>query len=155
MNELVNYSSDAEIAHVAEKFESCAFGSAEFTHARHLTVLVWYLSHHSGKEALDAMRTGLLRFSAHHDVPTLYHETITAFWVQVVDTFLRGHSQLTPLYTLANEVVSTYGNKDFIFAYYSRDRLLSPEARANWLEPDLRPLDVPSAVNRVQSTVDG
>jgi len=154
MSESVSYSSDAEIGNVVQQFETCAIGGGEFTHARHLTVLVWYLSHHSGPDALNAMRSGLLRFSAHHNVPTLYHETITAFWVHVVGAYLRRRRPPAPLHTLANEVVSACGNKDLIFDYYSRERLLSPEARANWLEPDLRPLDSPSAVNTTQPPVD-
>jgi hypothetical protein len=153
MTEMIRYTSDAEIAEVVQRFEACTFGGAEFTHARHLTVLVGYLSRGSEQDALSAMREGLLRFSAHHNVPTLYHETITAFWVCVVDRFLRSRRPTAPLHVLANEVVRLYGDKNLVFNYYTRDRLFSPEGRAGWLEPDLRPLDVPSAVNTRKPSV--
>jgi len=32
-------------------------------------------------------------------------------------------------------------DKALPFSYYTRDRLFSPEARADWAEPDLKPLD--------------
>lgn len=153
MTEMVRYTSDAEIAEVVQKFEACTFSGAEFTHARHLAVLVGYLSRSSEQDALSAMREGLLRFSAHHCVPMLYHETITRFWVCVVDRFMRSRRK-APLHVLANQVVHLYGDKNLIFNYYTRDRLLSPDARAAWLEPDLCSLDKAPDTKALKAKVD-
>jgi hypothetical protein len=154
MTETIRYTSDAEIAEVVQKFEACTFSGAEFTHARHLTVLVGYLSRGSEQDALSAMREGLLRFSAHHGASMIYHETITRFWVCVVDRFLRSRRPTAPLHVLANEVVRRYGDKNMVFDYYSRDRLMSPEARAGWLEPDLCSLDNLPGFTALESKVD-
>ncbi len=148
MSDLLQFATDAEVALVAERFESCTFGNAEFDHARHLTVLVWYLAQVSEQEALSAMRRGLLKFSAHHGVPRLYHETITTFWVRMVSHLRRAQGGHTPLHILANEAVRLFGDKNLVFAYYSRERLLSPEARATWVEPDLCPLPASSMQGR-------
>lgn len=154
MGEMLHFNNDAEISNLVEKFESCALASGEFTHAHHLAVLVCYLSRMSERDALNAMRSGLLRISARHKVPALYHETITAFWVRLVNTYLQRRSPIVSLHPLANEVVSTFGDKDLIFDYYSRGRLLSPQARTHWVVPDLRQLDLRPKVSRSQSTID-
>jgi hypothetical protein len=48
-----------------------------------------------------------------------------------------GHS----LVALANGLLSSpLGNKECPLRYYSKERLMSAEARAGWIDPDLRPL---------------
>jgi hypothetical protein len=42
---------------------------------------------------------------------------------------------------LVREMLTRLGHRELPFAYYSRERLLSVEARARFVEPDLRPLD--------------
>jgi hypothetical protein len=44
------------------------------------------------------------------------------------------------LTALANEVVRRFASKEILFDYYSRERVMSPEAKAAWIERDLRPL---------------
>jgi len=54
---------------------------------------------------------------------------------------------------LANQVVEKY-DKNLILDYYSPELLASPEAKANWREPDLKPLRFLSdqfAVNSITS----
>lgn len=43
--------------------------------------------------------------------------------------------------TIFNELLKRCGRSELPFEYYSRERLLSPEARATWVEPDLQALD--------------
>ena len=140
MPELTAYHSDAEVAAVVAKFESCAFQAAEFNHARHLTVLVWYLSRLSFEDAFEAMRASILKFSRHHGKSGIYHQTITVFWVRLVHDYIHQRPAVAPLYVLANEVIERCSDKNLIFIYYSRDLLLSPEAKSGWIDPDLRPL---------------
>ena len=141
MHEPTVYVCDDEVSEVARRFESCEFDCAEFNHAKHLTVLVWYLSRLPMEKAQDAMRAAILKFSRHHGKSGIYHETVTAFWVRLADGYLRGRPAETALHTLANEVVARFDDKDLIYRCYSRERILSLEARAAWLEPDLLLLD--------------
>ena len=140
MPEVTAYNSDAEVAAVAAKFESCVFQAAEFNHARHLTVLVWYLSRLSFEEAFEAMRASILKVSGHHGKSGIYHQTITIFWVRLVHNYIHQRPSAAPLHILANEVIERFSDKNLIFTYYSRRRLLSPEAKSGWVDPDLRPL---------------
>jgi len=66
--ETAHYSDVIEIELVVKKLESCEYAKDEFTHARHLTVAAWYLSHFPDEQALDKMRSSLLRFTKYHQV---------------------------------------------------------------------------------------
>lgn len=125
---------------VVGKFESCEYGLEEFTHARHLTVACWYLCICPREEALARMRAGLRRFIAHHRKEG-YHETITRFWMELLDGYLGGLPADMPLDAKVKTAVARYGRKDVLFAYYTRERVMSDAARREWMEPDLRSLD--------------
>ena len=43
-------------------------------------------------------------------------------------------------------LASPLAARDMLFTFYSRERLLSVEARAHWIEPDLAPLGLEAVV---------
>ena len=128
----MRFRSDAEVWSVVEKFEFCTFGLAEFDHAKHLAVGMAYLE--SGfDEAMRRMRASLRRFSAHHG-KTGYHETITRFWLERLGE-IRASFAGEELWALCNRAAERLGDKDLIFEYYDRDRLMSEEAKLTWVAP--------------------
>jgi len=139
MPPLVVYKNEREIEEVVTKFEQCEYGLAEFPHARHLTVAAWYLTRLPAEEAMAAMRRGLLRFTAHHKKQG-YHETITRFWMELVGEFLGRHSPGRTLAESVTVLLENYANKQIMFEYYSRERVMSDAAKKGWLEPDLKAL---------------
>jgi len=147
----VHYQNIDEIEAVVRGFESCSTGKEEFTHASHLTVAVWYLHHYTFEQAAAKMRSGLFRFLDHHEVPReKYNETITLFWLKVVNAFAArqsgsSHSATRGLaltdeqiVAMANELIHTFGDARLVFEYYSESLIRSLEAKSAWLEPDLR-----------------
>jgi hypothetical protein len=133
----VGYRDEQAIVKVVEKFERCEFGVEEFTHARHLTVAAWYLCHLSPEEALVRMKTGLVRFIEHHGKQG-YHETITRFWMEIAGKFVASMPRDADIMEKVNNIVERFDNKDVLFEYYSRERVLSEFARREWVEPDLK-----------------
>jgi hypothetical protein len=131
----VAYLNEDEIREVIRKFERCEYEPAEFTHARHLTVGCWYLCSLSADEAFDRMRDRLRNFSAHHGKQG-YRETITRFWIKLLDSAMRQRED-DSLLRRVNAVVALYP-KEVLFDYYSRDRVMSDIAKREWVEPDLR-----------------
>src|SRR5437763_4193609 len=125
----------AEIETVVQQFETCAVAPAEFTHRAHLTVALWYLTQ-APHEATERMRRGLQRFIAHHRAQG-YNETITLFWLKLVQHFLEHAGADRPLPALANELLARFSNSQLLFAHYSRALVQTPEAKADWLEPDV------------------
>jgi hypothetical protein len=138
------YASTDEVKRVVDGFEAATLPHAEWTHRAHLTVALWYASHHSPAEALDLVRAGILRLNAAHGVPTTptrgYHETITRFYMHTVERFLRENGAAGDWAERANRLVYRYGARDLPLKHYSESRLRSAEARAGWVEPDLEPL---------------
>jgi len=44
---------------------------------------------------------------------------------------------------VANQLIAKYADKNLILDYYSAELLASPQAKSNWVEPDLKPLPFP------------
>ena len=129
-------------------FESRTLPAAQWTHRAHLTVALWYAVHRPPEAALDAMREGILRLNAAHGVVTTetrgYHETITRAYMRLIGAFVAAESGGPDWDTLAGRMLERLGERDLLLAYYTRERLMSPAARAAWVEPDLRPLPAPA-----------
>ena len=134
---MITFAQQAEIEEVVSKFENCAYDPKEFTHAHHLTVAACYLSSYSPEEARSRMRDNLLRFTAHHGVQA-YHETITQFWLRMTQVFLARCPESHDFRERLNALIEHFPDKRIIFTHYSESRLMSPGARAKWVEPDLK-----------------
>jgi hypothetical protein len=125
---------DAEILTLVDRLERCLLGKTEFHHRDHLTVAVAYLYASDFETAFARMRATLIRFSMHHKVPQLYHETLTRFWMSEVN------KRLDRSLCLKESVAATQQalrDKSLPFAYYRRKTLESQEARQTFIAPDL------------------
>lgn len=87
------------------------------------------------------MRAGLHRYTRHNNAQAIYNETITLFWLKLIRHFLDHADAASTLDAHANQLIATYINSKLPFEYYSRELIQSPEAKASWVEPDLKPLD--------------
>ena len=139
MAEFKPYRTLAEIEEVVRRFESCEYKPEEFFHARHLTVAAWYFANFDWKIADERMRSGLQKFIRYHR-KNGYHVTITEFWLQMVKRTMDGRGQGEDPLSRVNLVVAGLNNKGLIYEHFSRERVDSPEAKAQWLEPDLKKL---------------
>jgi len=133
-----------EINALVRAFEDTTLPRAEWTHRAHLTVALWYLTRYSGREATVRIRTGIKRYNASKGILTTptggYHETLTLFWICMISHFLLFADVSGSLVELTNAMLARCAHKDLPLRYYSRERLMSPQARAIWVEPDLQPL---------------
>ena len=104
------YETEAEIEKVVRGFETCATAKEEFHHREHLTVAVWYLQTLSPREAVDRMRTALVRFLDHHGVDRKkYSEDVTVYWVGAIASHLEGISKDASLVDKCNQVIGAFG----------------------------------------------
>ena len=134
-----------EIFSLVRRFDDCTLPREEWTHAAHLTVALWHLLQYDWAEAVSRVREGIRAYNAAHGVrqtPTGgYHETLTIFWMCAVRSFLdTGRNEGRSLVALANSLAAS-ADSGLPLRHYSRELLFSAEARANWVEPDLLPLD--------------
>lgn len=139
------FASTDELRALVDAFESCTLTRAEWTHAAHVSVAVWYVMWCGSDEATERMRSGIQRLNAALGVPTTptggYHETITRFYVWLVARELRAVRIDASLAEITNAVVAACDDRTIPLRYYSRERLMSWEARTRWLDPDLAPLE--------------
>jgi hypothetical protein len=103
---------------------------------------LWYISHFEESDAIRMIRDGIKKHNAAVgtvDSPTSgYHETITLAWANLVrDYLLRSADTDRESIELYRGLRFNFSDRGFLFRYYSRDLLMSPEARAAWVEPDL------------------
>ena len=138
------FGTTGEILALVRRFEDCTLPREEWTHAAHLTVALWHLLQFDWPEAVARVRRGIKRYNAAHGIRTTptggYHETLTLFWLRTVRAFLEAErNEARALVRLANELTAT-ADKSLPLAHYTRELLFSPEARASWVEPDLKPL---------------
>ena len=139
-NEL--YQTDEEAEGIVRRFESCELPPAEFNHREHLLVALCYLLRMGEEDALKRVRAGIDAYVAAHGInPSLYHETITAFWMKRVRAYLTRARADAGLADLVNGLAAECGSSRLIFDYYSKELIDSEAARRSWVEPDLRPLD--------------
>jgi hypothetical protein len=140
------YSSLAEVDRLISRFKHCTLPRPEWSHEAHLTVAAWHLMRYAEAEALDLVRTRIKRYNASCGIvdseTTGYHETITVTWIKLTHRLLCHTARWdTTELDLYNLVIATLGDKTLPLKYYSRERLMSVEARRRWIEPDLDELN--------------
>jgi hypothetical protein len=140
-DEVKPYRNDEEVEEVVRKFESCEYAPDDFGHRLHLTVALAYLLDANYAEALERMRQSLHRFTKHHGLKGVYHETMTVFWMRRVLAYVEQSDRGRGLAVLANELSHACADSRLVFNYYTKERIDSDKARAYWLDSDLKPLD--------------
>jgi hypothetical protein len=135
---------DDSISSLAAAFYERTLPKKYWTHQAHLKVGLWTLLHFPPDQALDRLRENIRLYNeACGGVNTDsagYHETITRFYVWLIDRFLATSDRRQTVDQLADDLIRLHGDKNAPFAYWSKERLLSREARLAWCEPDIRPL---------------
>ena len=125
-------------AEFARAFESGRVTVEAFDHRNHVRLAWAYLRESaSDEEALDRMRAAIRAFAAAAGKPERYHETITVLWMRLLSAFITQYGRDVELADVLERHPSL-ADKDLPLRYYSRDRLFSDEARAAWIDPDLR-----------------
>jgi hypothetical protein len=147
------FTSDAEVAALVDAFENATIPASEFTHVAHIAVAVSYLAELAPEEALQRMREKIRAFAAHHGVDRLYHETLTTFWMRLLDHVV-AHYEVDrsrrssprrpkadlPLWRRINLIVARWGTRAPVDAHYTRELIASKAAREEWIPPDRLPL---------------
>jgi hypothetical protein len=143
-----SYKDISDVLAVVSAFENATISRDDWRHAEHLVVALWYLDKHDEKVALDKVRSGILNlltsgFQVDLSKEMPYHETMTVFWVRAVAEFNDTRKEM-PLAERASELVNTF-DKEYPMKFYSRKLLFSDDARAAYVEPDLRSINEAAA----------
>lgn len=134
------YSNEKEILNLIELFETAAISREAWKHAEHLTVALYYLSHHDFDTATEKMRSGIFKllregFNLDLTKEMPYHETLTVFWMRTVADF-NASKNGDSFVDKANDLTARF-DKDYPLRFYSREYLFSDEARRRFVVGDL------------------
>lgn len=132
------------------RFEDGTWPVAEFHHAHHLAIAACYLrdDSHAGSTArdsvMDRLRTRIRLYNisqgGENTVDRGYHETLTRFWVEIVDRYMSSLPVELKRIEVARLVVAEFrGRRDLFRDYFDFDVVASREARSAWIPP-VRPL---------------
>jgi hypothetical protein len=135
---------------LAAQFSACTLPREQWTHAAHLRVGAWHVDRYGADEALRRLRSGIRALNESHgnlnSDSAGYHETITVAYVRLIAMFLAGFDAGVALEDKVSRLLaSPLSTKDVLRTFWSRAALMSPVARARWVDPDLAPLALPWA----------
>ena len=138
------YETEEDIVDLVKSFEDATVSHDDWKHREHLIVAIYYVSHHDLETAIGKMRRGILNLLEHgfkidlsKEMP--YHETITVFWMRTVAEFNESKNGASVVSKMT-EMLNLF-DKDYPLRFYSHERLFSDEARATFVESDLKLFD--------------
>jgi len=137
-----HFLSDEAVARVGEGLLSRNLPREEWTHEAHLAATTYLIVRHPEID-LDTELPGLIRrynesVGGLNDDTQGYHDTITRAYLRGVRLFLEDADADRAVHELVNELLtSPIGRRDWPLRFWSRDRLMSVEARRAWVEPDV------------------
>ncbi len=144
MRNFVPFTSDDEVAALANGLLDRTVPKSAWTHAAHFAATLWLMTTRPDFDLFKHL-PGIIRAynesvgGANTDTSG-YHETITQASIRAARAFLR-ESPPRPLYETCNALMaSPLGNSEWLLRYWSRPRLFSVEARRAWLDPDIQEL---------------
>jgi len=113
----------------------------EFHHREHIKVTYLYLRRYPLDEAITKVRTGLQALAVAWSAPVNdlekgYHETMTQAWVRLVHLTLSDCGAADSADAFCDQQPQLM-QKTRLELFYSRERLISWEAKREFVEPDL------------------
>jgi len=111
-----------------------------FGHRQHVELAWRLLAMHGTDRAADAVAAAIRQVASAHGQPDRFHETITRSWVRCVAV----HRERWPAATFADFLDRNPRLLDpgLLGHFYSPGLLASPEARGQWVTPDLHAFPV-------------
>jgi hypothetical protein len=143
-----------DIDSFAARFTACQIPEKQWTHSAHLAVGLWHVHRFGPDEALSRLRVGIRRLNESqggvNSATNGYHETITAAYVRLLSQFLDCCPREMPFPDrVAALLDSPLAAKRALGAFFSTERLMSTQARAEWVEPDIASLDMSALIGGV------
>lgn len=121
-------------------FEACTIPKADWTHEAHVRMAWLYLSRLPFPTAVQNARSGISKYNRSLGNTAGYHDTVTVAAVTVIGSRMTDGESYPAFRTRNPDLFANL--MGVLRRYYSEDRIKSPEAVAEFIEPDLRPLPV-------------
>lgn len=120
-------------------FFSAELANSDFHHRDHLRLAWLSVRRHGLVEAETRIVEGIQHFATVHGHTARYHDTMTRFWVRLVAHAVANRPEIEEF----DAFLAAYPmllDASLPFRHWRREAMFTPEARAEWSEPDLVPL---------------
>ncbi|WP_313803482.1 hypothetical protein [Sphingobium sp.] len=136
---------DQEIERIALGFCARTLSKQEWTHRAHFSTALWLMLRRPDvapeRDMPEMIRAYNESVGGVNSDSAGYHETITVASLKAARAVLAGlPGGISPAEAFAALMRSPMADKDWLFVHWSRERLMSADARRAWVEPDLKPL---------------
>ncbi len=120
-----------------EAFESGTLDVDAFDHDAHIYVAWLYLEQYPVLQATRRYSDALRRLTSKLGIPGKYHETITWFFMLLIDERRRNSAETDwYLFRRSNEDLFARGEQSILHRYYRGETLGSEQARQAFVLPD-------------------
>ena len=142
---MTDFPSDDLIESLARRVLDRTLPRSEWTHEAHFAFALWMLRHRREDAVAESFRAIITALNEAHGTPNTdssgYHHSITIASIGAADAVLQTHDHKVPTHIVLHALMAgPYGKPDWIFTYWTRERLFAPSARREWVEPDIAPL---------------
>lgn len=127
-------------------FESGSILPGDWSHRSHIRMAWIYLRVMPFEAAMQAVREGLRKFARIHAIPDSlergYHETLTVAWMRLVASGMTHHGDFADSCAFC-EAMPHLLCRTLTRVFYSRGRIMTLDAKARFVPPDLAELPAP------------
>ena len=133
----------SEALETVEQFEAATLPDWAWTHEAHLICALSVLSRFGIEKAPREMRQRITRYNEAvgkiNSDTSGYHETVTVFWLKAVWKYLSEDEKIDFEQYTIDKLLSSIdlANRNLFLKVYSKERVLSMEARKQYVAPDL------------------
>jgi hypothetical protein len=125
------------------QFETATWPLEQWHHQQHIKVAYLYLRRYPFETASAKIREGIKAYNAAHKVPeglsSGYHETMTQAWLRLVYFTICEYGPAESADAFYEQSPQLQQKKVLRF-FYTKERFMSPQAKAEFVEPDIIPL---------------
>ncbi|MBK8158777.1 hypothetical protein [Dongia mobilis] len=144
--------SDADITHIGEGLLARTLPKTAWTHAAHCIACIYLLRQRPDIDVEKELPGIIWRYNAASGTANSdsdgYHETITRFYIALISAYLARVAGSSALSDIVRDFLASPGaRRDLPLDYWSKDRLMSVEARRVWVAPDRAALDFKSLMD--------
>ncbi|MEZ4957574.1 MAG: hypothetical protein R2825_28710 [Saprospiraceae bacterium] len=136
-----------EAENLIHRFLQCELPKGEFSHEAHLLTALYLLAKH-GENTLPIIRQHLKDYLKSIGVESTdtsgYHETLTVFWLWFLKKrFVDENGKIIWNQNNVDDLIEDFDltERNIWLEHYSKECMMSVDARKNFVEPDIKPLD--------------
>ena len=123
-----------------QALRNCTLPRSAFDHVGHVRAGWLYVTAMPTTEAIELISEDIQAYATHLGARQKFHRTITEALMRLLASHLPAERALTWKQFIDRHPIVIEDARGLLLHFYSESRLATPQARSQFLQPDLRPL---------------